>query len=510
MGSNDPSDREDVALSTSELDDVLSSAEIRSESGNDEESGLEKYGIWIKVEPETLAAEPETALELGELESGPAGVGQLTAEEEQLLGELESEAQEPAAKAETADFEGLEKDLQELDASAGEQPEEEAADLDLDLEELALEPGKGPEKEREIEVPLSDSLPELDSLEEAPEAEPRGAEARSSEAILKKIEQDLKQIKLEIQNLKKELSGRGGEAPRDAAAPGFFPEEEDDSIALTGDELDNILNTADFTEEQAGGPAPEEELPEAELPEAELPEALVDLQEAVAAEPALPADELPEAELPEVLEDLQEAAPAAENLDLLEPGSLSAEPEAAPIELEEKAADLELETLEEEAAPELELEELEPDSASELVLEEPAPLAEGLEEAPPAEEALSLEELGEEPATEALELEPLAEAEAAPAESLELAEELPDLSLADEQAPAETLELVEEAGEAEAAPAAGPSECLPEDLREDVKSVLSYLDQLLEALPDDKIRQFAQSEYFGVYKRLFEELGLGA
>jgi len=40
--------------------------------------------------------------------------------------------------------------------------------------------------------------------------------------------------------------------------------------------------------------------------------------------------------------------------------------------------------------------------------------------------------------------------------------------------------------------------------------VLSYLDQLLEALPEDKIKQFAQSEYFGVYKRLFEELGLGA
>jgi pilus assembly protein FimV len=57
---------------------------------------------------------------------------------------------------------------------------------------------------------------------------------------------------------------------------------------------------------------------------------------------------------------------------------------------------------------------------------------------------------------------------------------------------------------------AGQTEELPEDLREDVKSVLSYLDQLLEALPDEKIRQFAQSEYFGVYKRLFEELGLGA
>ena len=48
----------------------------------------------------------------------------------------------------------------------------------------------------------------------------------------------------------------------------------------------------------------------------------------------------------------------------------------------------------------------------------------------------------------------------------------------------------------------------PEELKQDVKSVLSYLDQLLESLPENKIREFARSEYFGVYKRLFEELGL--
>ena len=32
------------------------------------------------------------------------------------------------------------------------------------------------------------------------------------------------------------------------------------------------------------------------------------------------------------------------------------------------------------------------------------------------------------------------------------------------------------------------------------------MDQLLEALPDDKIEEFANSEYFEVYRRLFEEL----
>ena len=49
---------------------------------------------------------------------------------------------------------------------------------------------------------------------------------------------------------------------------------------------------------------------------------------------------------------------------------------------------------------------------------------------------------------------------------------------------------------------------LPEDLKQEIRSVLSYMDQLLEALPDDKIEEFAHSEHFEVYRRLFEELGL--
>jgi hypothetical protein len=34
------------------------------------------------------------------------------------------------------------------------------------------------------------------------------------------------------------------------------------------------------------------------------------------------------------------------------------------------------------------------------------------------------------------------------------------------------------------------------------------MDQLLESLPEDKIEEFAKSEYFDTYKKLFEELGL--
>jgi pilus assembly protein FimV len=45
-------------------------------------------------------------------------------------------------------------------------------------------------------------------------------------------------------------------------------------------------------------------------------------------------------------------------------------------------------------------------------------------------------------------------------------------------------------------------------LKEEIKSVLGYMDQLLESLPEEKIEEFAKSEYFSIYKKLFEELGL--
>ena len=45
-------------------------------------------------------------------------------------------------------------------------------------------------------------------------------------------------------------------------------------------------------------------------------------------------------------------------------------------------------------------------------------------------------------------------------------------------------------------------------LKSEIKSVLSYMDQLLENLPEDKIEEFAKSEQFDTYKKLFKKLGL--
>lgn len=49
---------------------------------------------------------------------------------------------------------------------------------------------------------------------------------------------------------------------------------------------------------------------------------------------------------------------------------------------------------------------------------------------------------------------------------------------------------------------------IPNSLKSEIKSVLLYMDQLLENLPEEKIVEFAQSEQFNTYKKLFAELGL--
>jgi hypothetical protein len=49
---------------------------------------------------------------------------------------------------------------------------------------------------------------------------------------------------------------------------------------------------------------------------------------------------------------------------------------------------------------------------------------------------------------------------------------------------------------------------VPREFKQELRSVLSYMDILLESLPEEKIEEFARSEHFESYKRLFKELGL--
>ena len=49
---------------------------------------------------------------------------------------------------------------------------------------------------------------------------------------------------------------------------------------------------------------------------------------------------------------------------------------------------------------------------------------------------------------------------------------------------------------------------IPSALKSELRNILGYMDRLLESLPEEKIEEFAKSEYFDSYKKLFTELGL--
>ena len=136
----------------------------------------------------------------------------------------------------------------------------------------------------------------------------------------------------------------------------------------------------------------------------------------------------------------------------------------------------------------------------------------------PEDDSTSTEELEtEEPETEELELEldsPELDAEDDDTISMddiddfiteteETVEEIAEIQ--DEPLPDEVSEALPAADEK--APAEKPEE-IPSHLKKELKTVLSYMDQLLESLPDDKIEEFAKSEYYDTYKKLFKELGL--
>lgn len=533
------------------------------------EQKLERYGVWVKIEPRTVMESQgaESSFELTDLEALGAGAASrrsspentITLEEEKLLDELDTElgpseaTREPSIPEEEpllAEDEEL-PDISEV-SDAGSEPEDLEPISDEELPELELEEELTPAVNKraasaepnEVEVTLSETEAEkerfedLDALETelaSVAAAPAEQRAGSSE-ILARIEDELRSIRADLTQLRSELSGmrKPGSEPAVAAPPagsetqsGFFDEDEDETISLTGDELDNILNTAEITEEVAEAAPVEESMDLTEIPEessmAGLQEDLLGLEPAeslqeAGAESAV--EELPsELELEDLSAEVgapKSGSASAEGLPELDlegiPEIETTEKDMQPVE---EVGDLETLDLEEEPG------ELEP-------VEEPAERAKGDTE--------QVEELGPDVDLDAL----AAEAEAlesedsvAPVEDLEIGElepvtedfgpagqhkeiEIPfENESAADRAPAldagaeEVLEMEEAAPEAGTKDRMGSAAAIPDDLKDEIRTVLKYMDNLLEALPDEKIQEFAGSEYFVMYKKLFEDLGLG-
>lgn len=433
------------------------------------------------------------------------------------------------------------------------------------------------------EMPPAQSIDDMAELERdlagsgVAAASPRGAADASSDILLK-IAGELSSIKDELVSLKAQIAAMKaagtapGESPAEAEkagggkAGGFFDEEEDETIALTGDELDNILNTAEFSEESAE-PTPLQESSETQEELGDLLPETGDYTEDLSAEAQ--GSGIEELRLSETEEDMAVPEPAEEEISALaEEGVAPLTPPPEDTSYLEEAEDLELAGEEDLAeAPLLEPspEELNIDEILEDHLEEAEelPLAE-FESAEGLEEASGLEEESEE--LEELTLDLDSEPSALVLESPEniempipeLDEEIPssrgpapefveeigegenadnlgEITLHNEEAHAPVGAAVPEAEELEPVdfedlktdtkavvpeepetllvedlePTPAPkAEPVPSRIKDEVRSVLTYLDKLLEALPEEKIEEFANSEHYETYKRLFEELGL--
>jgi hypothetical protein len=246
----------------------------RSTIGSSNE--LDEYGVWVKSEPQDFSSENEgvSLSDPGDLpdfdiDSALADPEQdILFPDDQTFGE--SSPEDPAGDGSlTDDFDFS--DLGSDPFGADSFPETGEAEKGFDFNEL-------PEPE-EITFPEEgDGDPQFDLSEVSPgnlfgsslvgeappegEGTPKGREASPAPApdlstqLLMKIAEELSSIRSELSNLKQEFRVLRREGPAEEGAEsqghGFFDEEDDEKISLTGDELDTILHTTDFTEESAG------------------------------------------------------------------------------------------------------------------------------------------------------------------------------------------------------------------------------------------------------------------
>ncbi|MFO1526069.1 MAG: hypothetical protein U1F16_08855 [Turneriella sp.] len=330
-------------------------------------------------------------------------------------------------------------------------------------------------------------------------------------------------------------AGAPGEHSR-AATQDFFDSDEDEPITLSDEELDGILSTA--PEEEA--PRQTQEVALSELPDDGVVEVQDEHPKAAAAhddddEPvALSADELDgilmdaeeaphDTSLAELPPDMEAPAPSDESSapkgffdsDEDEPIALSADeldgiaatathedhvPELAELPPDESAAGV---PIDERYADVDSMDASTPGPETEDGHGTAAPAAHGEEDDGPI--ALSSDEL-----------------DGIVADAREVTPEAPMIGLSpldtggNEQSLAENKDkpstVFEEDLEASTLiheddkAAAAASEVQPDT--EELKSVMTYLDNLLGELPDDVIEKFAQSEYFKLYQKIMDRLGL--
>ncbi|MDR3342147.1 MAG: hypothetical protein LBT14_05050 [Treponema sp.] len=385
------------------------------------------------------------------------------------------------------------------------------------------------------------------------------------------IRTELSGIKEEFKSLRREVPAPAVDAQGKAENHGFFDEEEDEKIALTGDELDNIINTTDFIEETGEEPTMDADaegvdensdaialtgdeldniLNTSDIIEENAVEgvsvfesvdddAVPDLdlsrleQDGSTAETAgevsfVPADgEFINFDDSEELQQLRAEGvkPYTEAPDDIATNYLKADPFAkqhfdeTSIDLsdavidEPDLSDIEEAPLEEPAIEDIAIDDINIDaigSGDEIDAEEEEetdfPMLTGIEtEASPAPDATEASAKNTKVLSDDVMNEVLAQAGLTNLFGFTFTSEDGDTGeKAGDAVDTNKIDVLD--AKVDDTPVAPP--LVPPHVKQDLKTVLSYMDKLLESLPEEKITEFAGSEYFDTYKALFTELGL--
>jgi hypothetical protein len=211
----------------------------RSTIGSADE--LDEYGVWVKVEPEELSDAGADSFPDFEADFGPELSLDETIDDNAAFEDFAY-----SGEGEDVNFDDVEALRQDMES-----PSPDGA-ADYAAAEPAMEPLAAPAMSEPVAEPAASVAQQVAASTAAAGTAP----VDLSTQLLMKIADELSSIKNELSTLKGELAVIRSEKPRRNAArteegedAGFFDEEGDDKIALTGDELNNIIHTADFIEE---------------------------------------------------------------------------------------------------------------------------------------------------------------------------------------------------------------------------------------------------------------------
>lgn len=524
---------ETISLSSNELDNILddagkkvpAAAEGKAESGRDDT---------LDIEEDALVIEEEAAPAPGEAVAAPDDDDDLPLiddlEGESLVLDTDSGLVIEEVSDEPPLLEDADQSLsQEQQAAAAPAPESDdmVAVSGGEIDDMVAGDESGQAGEAVLDgFSLADSVSEVGDLEDSILAERSEGPPPPKEAVSKT---DNQAPAPSVAEPSFELEEREGgqeievveESVGEELAVGVEMDQADEEGILIEEDIE--IEEIPITEEEEPAPAAAAEAP----PASEASEV-----EVVVEEPD--SGEIVVEEFSPVESASQEAAdePEFEEVSIItDEGEDSVQPGMAEFEPVEPLPD-------EMAAPEVEIEEIEPED--EIVIdieEEPAIVAvESPSEEPAAVPVVDEQDIAEEPLeimdeevifeeedtipARAPEVPPAAEPEmaaAAPAVADEGGELISDEDISEmrQEIVSQPETIPDLAPEPETVETVAVSQGieesiqgLPERMRQDVKQVLGYLDNLFDDLPEDKVKEFANSQYYDIYNRLFKELGL--